>query len=75
MPFKRNPILTENICSLARYIASLPAVAWGNASQTVLERTLDDSANRRLFFPEAFLALDEMLMKTTKVMEGMEWCR
>lgn len=72
MPFKRNPILTENICSLARYIASLPAVAWGNASQTVLERTLDDSANRRLFFPEAFLALDEMLMKATKVMEGME---
>lgn len=72
MPFKRNPILTENICSLARYIASLPAVAWGNASQTILERTLDDSANRRLFLPEAFLALDEMLMKATKVMEGME---
>jgi adenylosuccinate lyase len=72
MPFKRNPILTENICSMARYIASLPAIAWGNASQTVLERTLDDSANRRLFLPEAFLALDEMLMKATKVMEGME---
>lgn len=72
MPFKRNPILTENICSLARYIAALPAVAWGNASQTFLERSLDDSANRRLFLPEAFLALDEMLMKATKVLEGME---
>lgn len=72
MPFKRNPILTENICSLARYIASLPAVAWSNVSQTILERTLDDSANRRLFLPEGFLALDEMLIKAAKVVEGME---
>jgi adenylosuccinate lyase len=72
MPFKRNPILTENICSLARYIASMPAVAWSNASQTILERTLDDSANRRLFLSEVFLAIDEMLIKATKVVEGME---
>ncbi|MCA9974660.1 MAG: adenylosuccinate lyase, partial [Anaerolineales bacterium] len=42
MPFKRNPINTENICSLARYVAALPAVAWDNASQAILERSLDD---------------------------------
>lgn len=72
MPFKQNPILTENICSLARYVSSLPAVAWSNASETILERTLDDSANRRLFLPEAFLALDEMLIKATEVLEGMK---
>jgi adenylosuccinate lyase len=71
MPFKRNPINTENICSLARAVAALPAVAWDNASQAVLERSLDDSANRRLFLPEAFLASDEMVLKATAVVEGM----
>jgi adenylosuccinate lyase len=71
MPFKRNPIHTENICSLARYVAGLPAVAWDNASQAVLERSLDDSANRRVFLPEAFLATEEMLLKATAVIEGM----
>ena len=71
MPFKRNPILSENICSLARYVASLPAVAWNNASQAALERSLDDSANRRIFLPEAFLAVDEILLKAIRVVEGM----
>ncbi|MFZ0543869.1 MAG: lyase family protein, partial [Candidatus Promineifilaceae bacterium] len=71
MPFKRNPINTENICSLARYVAGLPAVAWDNASQAILERSLDDSANRRLFQAEGFLAVDELLMRTTKVLDGM----
>jgi adenylosuccinate lyase len=71
MPFKRNPILSENICSLARYVASLPSVAWENAAQSALERTLDDSANRRLFLPEAFLALDEILLKATRLVAGM----
>jgi adenylosuccinate lyase len=71
MPFKRNPILTENICSLARYLASLPAVAWSNASQQILERSLDDSANRRIFLAEAFLAADEILLKATGLLEAM----
>ncbi|MCI0395854.1 MAG: adenylosuccinate lyase [Chloroflexi bacterium] len=71
MPFKRNPVNTENICSLARTVAGLPAVAWDNASQAILERSLDDSANRRLFLPEAFLATEEMLLKTAEVLEGM----
>ncbi|MCB0155336.1 MAG: adenylosuccinate lyase, partial [Anaerolineae bacterium] len=60
MPFKRNPINAENIDSLARYVAGLPRLAWDNAAHSLLERTLDDSANRRELFPTAFLAVDEI---------------
>jgi adenylosuccinate lyase len=61
MPFKRNPIRSEKINSLARYLASLPHIAWDNAAHSLLERTLDDSANRRTLLPEACLAADEIL--------------
>ncbi len=71
MPFKRNPINTENICSLARYVAGLPAVAWDNASQAILERSLDDSANRRIFMPEGFMATDELIRRATRVVQEM----
>ena len=71
MPFKRNPINAENICSLARFVAAQTAVAWDNASQAILERSLDDSANRRLYLPESFLAVDEMLRRATTLLEGM----
>jgi adenylosuccinate lyase len=71
MPFKRNPVNAENICSLARYVAAQTAVAWDNASQAILERSLDDSANRRLFLPESFLAVDEMLRRAAALVEGM----
>lgn len=71
MPFKRNPIIAENICSLARLVAAQSAVAWDNASQAILERSLDDSANRRVFLPESFLAVDEMLRRATSLVEGM----
>ncbi len=71
MPFKRNPIQAENICSLARYVAALTAVAWDNASQAILERSLDDSANRRVMQAEAFLATDEMLRRARRLVEGM----
>jgi adenylosuccinate lyase len=71
MPFKRNPILTENVCSLARYVASLPSVTWHNAANSLLERTLDDSANRRVVLPEAFLASDEMLRKALRIVRGL----
>ena len=71
MPFKRNPINTENICSLARYVATLPAVAWDNASQAILERSLDDSANRRIFMAEGFLATDEIIRRATRIMREM----
>ncbi|MFT5195463.1 MAG: adenylosuccinate lyase [Cellvibrionaceae bacterium] len=71
MPFKRNPINTENICSLARHIASLPGIAWDNGSQAILERSLDDSANRRVFMPEGFLAADEIVSRATRVFRDM----
>ncbi len=71
MPFKRNPIQAENICSLARYVAALPAVAWENAAGSLLERTLDDSANRRVILPNAFLAADEMLRRALRLVRGL----
>lgn len=71
MPFKRNPINSEKICSLSRIVESQYQAAWMNASSSILERTLDDSANRRIFIPEAFIATDEMLMTETKIVKGM----
>ncbi len=72
MPFKRNPINAENIDSLARYLAALPRVAWDNAAHSLLERTLDDSANRRLILPQAFLATDEILSRATRLVRGLQ---
>lgn len=71
MPFKRNPINSEKIDSLSRLISSAYMTAWQNASMTVLERSLDDSANRRIFIPESFIALDEMLMTEIRIVSGM----
>lgn len=71
MPFKRNPINCEKIDSLCRYVHSLVPNAWDNASLSILERTLDDSANRRLFLPQAFLSIDEVLITAKKVVDGM----
>ncbi len=71
MPFKRNPINAENICSLARYVAGLSAMAWDNASQAILERSLDDSANRRIFQADGFLATDEMLQRAIRLVREM----
>jgi adenylosuccinate lyase len=71
MPFKRNPVHTENIDSLARYVAALPRVAWDNAAHSLLERTLDDSANRRIYLPEAFLASEEILCRAHRVLKGL----
>ena len=61
MPFKRNPIQAEKIDSLGRLLAQMPRLAWDNAAHSLLERTLDDSANRRTLLPEAFLISDELL--------------
>ncbi len=71
MPFKRNPIHAENIDSLARYVASLPHIAWDNAAHHLLERTLDDSGNRRMLLPESFLATDEILRRTSRILGGL----
>ena len=71
MPFKRNPINCEKVDSLTRYVSSLYMTAWQNGATTFLERTLDDSANRRIMIPEAFLATEEALLTLRRVVEGM----
>lgn len=68
MPFKRNPINAEKIDSLSRLIASLVEVTWNNHAHSLLERTLDDSANRREMLPVAFLAADEILHVSTRIL-------
>jgi adenylosuccinate lyase len=72
MPFKRNPVECEKIDSLARAVAAAPLTAWGNYANSLLERTLDDSANRRTLFPETFLAVDEMLLSFSTILEGLK---
>ncbi len=71
MPFKKNPVTAERMCSLARYVGTLPRVVWENAAQTIFERTLDDSANRRIVIPEGFLATDECLMLYDRVVRDV----
>ncbi len=72
MPFKRNPIRAEKIDSLARALAGMPRLAWDNAAHSLLERTLDDSANRRTLLPEAFLITDELLSVMLPLLEGLQ---
>ena len=71
MPFKRNPIDAENLDSLARELAALPRIAWDNAAHSHLERTLDDSANRRSLLPEAFLLADELVRRAARLLKGL----
>ncbi len=71
MAYKRNPMRSERICSLARYVmadAMNPAMTAGSQW---LERSLDDSANRRISIPEAFLAVDGILALYTNVISGL----
>lgn len=67
MPFKKNPLNSEKICSLGRYVMTLPNPAGENAALSYLERTLDDSANKRVFVSEGFLAVDEILQTAEKI--------
>jgi adenylosuccinate lyase len=71
MPFKKNPVAAERMCSLARVVSVMPLVAFMNASNSILERTLDDSAARRITIPEAFLAVDECLAIYERLMRGL----
>jgi len=71
MAYKRNPMRCERICALARFVMNMPPNALQTASVQWMERTLDDSANRRLVLPEAFLALDGMLDVLNNVVDGL----
>ncbi len=71
MPYKRNPMLCERATGLARFVISLSQSAYQNAAEQWLERTLDDSSNKRLLIPEAFLATDGMLQLVARVAAGL----
>lgn len=71
MPFKKNPINSEKICGLARVLNQYPAAILENATLSYLERTLDDSAAKRVIMPESFLIIDEILKTAEKLVSGM----
>jgi adenylosuccinate lyase len=72
MAYKRNPMRAERIGGLARFVISLQANGAHTAAAQWLERTLDDSANRRLTLPEAFLGSDAILVLATNIAAGLE---
>ena len=71
MAYKRNPMRAERICGLSRYVMSLESSAAATAATQWMERTLDDSANRRLTLPQAFLAIDAVLLLYQNIASGL----
>lgn len=71
MAYKRNPMRSERMCSLARFALSLTSNAEDTAATQWMERTLDDSANRRLSLPQSFLAIDAVLILYRNIVDGM----
>ena len=71
MAYKRNPMRSERMCGLARFVISLSSSAEQTAAVQWMERTLDDSANRRLTLPQAFLGIDAVLILYRNIAEGL----
>ena len=71
MAYKRNPMRAERMCSLARFLLAMPPAASQTAANQWLERTLDDSAIRRLIVPQAFLAVDAILNLYLNIVPGL----
>lgn len=71
MAYKRNPMRSERVCALARFVISLQSSTANTAATQWMERTLDDSANRRLVIPQAFLAIDAVLILLENIARGL----
>ena len=71
MPYKRNPMRSERCCAIARHAMALPAAAIQTVAVQWMERTLDDSACRRLYLPEALLSADAIVILLQNITEGL----